>query len=208
MYSVSIPHTNVPLLLCERCEFIVITSSPSSLLEVFAASMLARLSARVPVALRGFRRLSSSHHLPVVSVFTRLSLATRTNGAAPAAWLSGGGSAEPGPVIEGEVLSSSVDTVEEKVEGPGESHTFQAETRQLLNIVANSLYTDKHVFIRELISNASDALEKIRLLQVRRVCGVACWSVGCAMVSIRSCAGERGKDCGVLQTTGDTHHHQ
>ncbi len=47
-----------------------------------------------------------------------------------------------------------------------EKHAFQAETRQLLNIVANSLYTDKHVFIRELISNASDALEKIRLLQV------------------------------------------
>ncbi len=29
-----------------------------------------------------------------------------------------------------------------------EKHTFQAETKQLLNIVANSLYTDKHVFIR------------------------------------------------------------
>jgi phosphatidylserine/phosphatidylglycerophosphate/cardiolipin synthase-like enzyme len=29
-----------------------------------------------------------------------------------------------------------------------EKHTFQAETKQLLNIVANALYTDKHVFIR------------------------------------------------------------
>lgn len=39
---------------------------------------------------------------------------------------------------------------------------FQAETRKLLDIVTNSLYTDKEVFVRELISNASDALEKRR----------------------------------------------
>ena len=42
------------------------------------------------------------------------------------------------------------------------SHTFQAETRQLLDIVSNSLYTDKEVFLRELLSNASDAMEKVR----------------------------------------------
>ena len=45
-----------------------------------------------------------------------------------------------------------------------ESHEFKAETRKLLDIVAKSLYTDKEVFIRELISNASDALEKFRFL--------------------------------------------
>ena len=33
----------------------------------------------------------------------------------------------------------------------GEMHDFQAETRQLLDIVTNSLYTDKEVFLRELI---------------------------------------------------------
>lgn len=39
---------------------------------------------------------------------------------------------------------------------------FKAETKKLLDIVINSLYTEKDVFVRELISNAADALEKIR----------------------------------------------
>jgi molecular chaperone HtpG len=46
-----------------------------------------------------------------------------------------------------------------------EKHHFQAEIQQLLNIVIHSLYTDKEIFIRELISNAADALEKFRFLQ-------------------------------------------
>lgn len=42
------------------------------------------------------------------------------------------------------------------------SHEFQTETKKLLDIVINSLYTERDIFIRELISNAADALEKYR----------------------------------------------
>lgn len=51
-----------------------------------------------------------------------------------------------------------------KPKGKGESLAFQTETKQILDIMANSLYTDQEVFLRELISNASDALEKARYL--------------------------------------------
>ena len=42
------------------------------------------------------------------------------------------------------------------------THEFQAETTKILDIVINSLYTERDIFIRELISNSSDALEKMR----------------------------------------------
>ena len=43
-----------------------------------------------------------------------------------------------------------------------ESMEFRAEVQQLLNILANSLYTEREIFLRELISNASDALNRIQ----------------------------------------------
>jgi molecular chaperone HtpG len=45
-----------------------------------------------------------------------------------------------------------------------ETKQFQAETRKVLDIVINSLYTERDIFVRELVSNAADALEKFRHL--------------------------------------------
>ncbi len=46
------------------------------------------------------------------------------------------------------------------------THQFRAETRKLLNILTHSLYTNHEIFLREILSNASDALEKVRFLQI------------------------------------------
>lgn len=50
-----------------------------------------------------------------------------------------------------------------------ETREFQTEIRQLLDIVIHSLYTDRQIFLRELISNAADAIEKLRYTQISGV---------------------------------------
>ena len=44
---------------------------------------------------------------------------------------------------------------------------FKTEIKQLLDIITHSLYTSREVFLRELVSNASDALDKLRFEQAR-----------------------------------------
>src|SRR5882762_9140642 len=53
-------------------------------------------------------------------------------------------------------------TQETAPETKAETRSFQAEVSRLLDIVAHSLYSEKEIFLRELISNASDACDRLR----------------------------------------------
>ena len=45
---------------------------------------------------------------------------------------------------------------------PSEAHAFQADVAKLLHLMVHSVYSDKSVFLRELIANAADACERLR----------------------------------------------
>ena len=67
------------------------------------------------------------------------------------------------PRLEGYDMSEEVTS---QLDENKESFAFNADVSRLMDIIINSLYTKKEVFMRELVSNASDSLDKVRFIAV------------------------------------------
>ncbi|MCO5577797.1 hypothetical protein L7F22_031630 [Adiantum nelumboides] len=67
--------------------------------------------------------------------------------------------------VESETLTSEAE-FGKGAEGCAETYAYQAEVSRLLDLIVHSLYSHSEVFLRELVSNASDALDKLRFLSV------------------------------------------
>jgi molecular chaperone HtpG len=62
----------------------------------------------------------------------------------------------PVPIVEG------YQNLKEQIEMSQKTHEFQTEAKELLNLMIHSLYSHREIFLRELISNASDAIDKLK----------------------------------------------
>ena len=77
-----------------------------------------------------------------------------------------------------------------------ETLPFQAEVQQLLDLVVHSLYSDREIFLRELVSNASDAIDRARFLGLQRQDLSPAEGDPCVRVTF-------DKDKGTAEVTGD-----
>ncbi|KAE9451121.1 hypothetical protein C3L33_16978, partial [Rhododendron williamsianum] len=73
---------------------------------------------------------------------------------------------ETGLAVRCEAAGGAAVAEKEVPETSGKRHEYQAKVSRLLDLIVHSLYSHKEVFLRELVSNASDALDKLRFLSV------------------------------------------